>query len=380
MSRPSRRPPVPVRRSTRTRRPTAPRTRALRALALTAALAAGSAARPLAAQEPVGWGGDELEFHTFSIVGLDPETGELGVAVTTRNACVGNGVPWARVGVGAVATQASTRTEYGRELFDLLEQGLGPEEALRRATAADEGADRRQIGLIAADGRTAQHTGDGPGDWAGHRAGRNYATQGNVLAGPQVLEAVATTFEASEGSYRHLADRLIEAMEAGQAAGGDRRSGRMQSAAVIVVDPREGMARREDGQTVHINVCEHPEPVGEMRRVYDAISGKLGFRTLEQQQGSDVWQVKLIMHALGYYRAEADTLEQDEGWQVYGDEIAAAVDAFRGDRGLSNPESGGSPPGLVDEPAVEAMWAALEEAGKAEEMRRMIRELTWVRR
>src|SRR5690606_29340524 len=226
----------------------------------------------------------------------------------------------------------------------------------------------------------AQHTGDGPGDWAGHRAGRNYATQGNVLAGPQVLEAVATTFEASEGSYRHLADRLIEAMEAGQAAGGDRRSGRMQSAAVIVVDPREGMARREDGQTVHINVCEHPEPVGEMRRVYDAISGKLGFRTLEQQQGSDVWQVKLIMHALGYYRAEADTLEQDDGWQVYGDEIAAAVDAFRGDRGLSNPESGGSPPGLVDEAAGEAMWAALEEAGQGEEVRRMIRELTWVRR
>src|SRR5690606_28549616 len=226
----------------------------------------------------------------------------------------------------------------------------------------------------------AQHTGDGPGDWAGHRAGRNYATQGNVLAGPQVLEAVATTFEASEGSYRHLADRLIEAMEAGQAAGGDRRSGRMQSAAVIVVDPREGMARREDGQTVHINICEHPEPVGEMRRVYDAVSGKLGFRTLEQQAGADVWQVKLIMHALGYYRAGQPELERDEAWQFYTDELAPAVHALRGDHGLSNSRSGGSPPGLVDEVAVESMWAALEAAGKAGAIREMIGELTWVRR
>lgn len=334
----------------------------------------------LGAQEPVGWGGAELEFHTFSIVGVDPVTGEVGAAVTTRNACVGNGVPWVRVGVGAVATQASTRTQYGQELLDMIEEGMDPAEALASALARDDGAESRQIGVIASDGRSAQHTGTRPGDWAGHRSGLNYATQGNVLVGPEVLDAVATTFEATEGSHLHLADRLIAAMEAGQAAGGDRRHGRMQSAAVVVADPREGMARRDDGQTVHVNVCEHPEPVGEMRRVYDAISGKLGFRTLQQQAGSDVWQVKLIMHALGYFRADAETLEREDGWQVYDDEIAMAVDAFRGDQGLSNSASGGSPPGLVDEPAVTAMWAALEREGKAEEMRRVIRELTWVRR
>jgi uncharacterized Ntn-hydrolase superfamily protein len=257
---------------------------------------------------------------------------------------------------------------------------MSPSEALETALSRDDGAESRQIGVISLDGRSAQHTGTRPGDWAGQRSGLNYATQGNVLVGPEVLDAVATSFEATEGSYLHLADRLIAAMEAGQAAGGDRRSGRMQSAAVIVADPREGMARRDDGQTVHVNICEHPEPVAEMRRVYDAISGKLGYRTLQQQTGSDVWQVKLIMHALGYYRSDQEALERDGLWQVYGNDIAAAVDAFRGDQGLSNSESGGSPPGLVDEAAVTAMWAALEAEGKADEMRRMIRELTWVRR
>jgi len=337
------------------------------------------AAPGISGQEPVQWGSD-LVFHTFSIVGVDPETGEVGAAVTTRNACVANGVPWVRVGVGAVATQASTRTQYGQELLDLIEAGSSPEEALAKATASDTGIESRQIGVIALDGRSAQHTGANPGPWAGHRAGRNYAAQGNVLMGPEVLEAVATTFEASEGSGRHLADRLIEAMEAGQAMGGDRRWGRLQSAGVVVADPREGMARRDDGQTVHVNVCEHPEPVGEMRRIYDTISGKLGFRTLQQHAGSDVWQVKLIMHALGFYRSKPEVLERDDAWQVYNDEIAAAVDAFRGANGLSNSRSGGSPPGLVDEVAVEVMWRELEAAGRAEEIHRLIREMTWVRR
>jgi len=354
--------------------------RACRSLLLVpvTALFAASAG-DLCAQEPVGWGSD-LVFHTFSIVGIDRETGEVGVAVTTRNACVGNGVPWVRVGVGAVATQASTRTQYGQELLDMIEAGMSPADALARAIATDNGAASRQIGLIALDGRSAQHTGSNPGYWAGHRAGPNYAAQGNVLVGPEVIDAVAETFEATEGSGMHLADRLIAAMEAGQWAGGDRRYGRMQSAAVLVADPRDGMARRDDGQTVHVNICEHPEPVGEMRRVYDAISGKLGFRTLEQHTGSDVWQVKLIMHALGYFRPGQETLERDDAWQVYGDEIAAAVDAFRGARGLSNSRAGGSPPGLVDLQAVEHMWAALEEIGRADELRHIIRELTLVRR
>lgn len=330
-------------------------------------------------QEPVSWS-DDLVFHTFSIAAVDALTGESGVAVTTRVACVGNGVPWVRAGVGAVATQASTRTAYGEELLDMLEQGLTPQEALDRATADDEGIDRRQVGVVALDGTSAQHTGDGPGDWAGHRSGPNYATQGNVLVGPEVLAAVAEAFEASDGSYRHLADRLIEALAAGQAAGGDRRVGRFQSAAVIVADPRDGMARRADGQTVHINVCEHATPVAELRRIYDTVSATLGFRELSQPAGNDVWQVKLIMHALGYYRGDESALERAQGSQYFDDEIAAAVDAFRSDHAMAHRGSGGSPPGFVDAHAIEVMWDDLEAAGKAIDMRRVIRDLTAVRR
>ena len=192
----------------------------------------------------------------------------------------------------------------------MLESGMSPQAALDRAIAADDGRERRQVGVVALDGSAAQHTGSGPGPWAGHRSGPNYAAQGNVLVGPEVVDAVGEAFEASEGSNRHLADRLVEALQAGQAAGGDRRVGRLQSASVIVVDPREGMARRADGQTVHINVCEHLTPVGELRRIYDTVSGTLGFRELSLPTGNDVWQVKLIMHALGYFRADEEELER----------------------------------------------------------------------
>lgn len=352
----------------------------LPALLLAVLLAAsGALPAPATAQEPVSWG-DELVFHTFSIAAVDPETGESGVAVTTRVACVGNGVPWVRAGVGAVATQASTRTAYGRELLDMLEQGLTPGEALDRTTAADEDRERRQVGVVSVDGSAAQHTGTGPGAWAGHRSGPNYAAQGNVLVGPEVVDAVAEAFEASEGSGRHLADRLIEALTAGQAVGGDRRVGRLQSAAVIVADPRDGMSRRADGQTVHINVCEHPAPVAEVRRIYDTVSGTLGYRELSQPAGNDVFQVKLIMHALGYYRSDEAELERTRGSAHYDDEIATAVDSFRVVQGLSHSGSGGTPPGFVDAHAIELMWRELREAGRAEEVRARIRELTRVRR
>ena len=171
-----------------------------------------------AAQEPYAWR-DSLVFHTFSIAAIDPRTGEVGVAVTTRVPCVGNGVPWVRKGIGAVATQASTRTEYGNELLDAIAKGEAPDAALKRLLAADSGFQSRQVGVIGLDGRSAQHTGTGPNAWAGHRAGKNYVTQGNVLVGPEVVDAVAKAFEASEGAPRHLADRLIEALAAGPMSG-----------------------------------------------------------------------------------------------------------------------------------------------------------------
>lgn len=344
-----------------------------------AVAAAAAAPRLASGQEPVEWG-EELVFHTFSIAAVDRTTGETGVAVTTRVPCVGNGVPWVRAGVGAVATQASTRTAYGQELLDYMEEGLSPAEALERATASDELLERRQVGVVGMDGTSAQHTGSGTNPWAGHRSGPNYATQGNLLVGPEVVEAVGAAFEASEGSGRHLADRLIDALAAGQQVGGDARKGRLQSAAVIVADPREGRSRRADGQTAHVNVCEHPTPVAELRRIYNTISGTLGFRTLEQFSGNDVWQVKLIMHALEYYRPTQVELERTDDWRFYDAEIVAAVDDFRRDQGLTTPDFGGSPPGLVDADTVRRMWEAAEAAGKATELREKIRELTAVRR
>jgi len=281
--------------------------------------------------------------------------------------------------VGAVATQASTRVEYGPELLDLLAQGVAADEALRQRIGADSLAERRQVGVIALDGRSAQHTGQGTSAWAGHRAGPDFVTQGNLLVGPGVVDSVAASFQRTAGSGRHLADRLIEALAAGQRAGGDARKGRLQSAAVIVADPRPGRARRPDQVTANINVCENPEPVDELRRIYDTISETLGYRTLQQFQGSDVWQLKLMLHALGYFRPGDGALERDATANLYTADAVAAVDRFRAENGLSTPEVG-SPPGLVDAQTIDALWTALERTGRAEAVREQIHEVTTVRR
>ena len=357
-----------------------PRHLAARGLArplLVIALIVGAAATSTS-QEPAAWGKD-LYFHTFSIAAVDPVTGESGVAVTTRNPCVGNGVPWVRAGVGAVATQASTRTEYGVELLDSLAAGETAQKALSEALAADERAEHRQVGVIGLDGGSAQHTGSETRPWSGHRAGKNYVTQGNLLEGSDVLEAVARSFESTEGSGRHLADRLIAALQAGQARGGDARKGRTQSATVIVADPRPGHSRRPDRISTHVNVCEHPQPVQELRRIYDTISQTLGYRGLQQFNGRDVLQLKIMLHALGYFRAGTATLETGDDGSIYSSEAVEAVDAFRRAEGLSTPDEG-SPAGLVDAAMVALMWKRLEEAGQAAFIREQMREITAVTR
>jgi uncharacterized Ntn-hydrolase superfamily protein len=336
-------------------------------------------ARTASAQEPAAWR-DGPVFHTFSIAAVDPRTGEVGVAVTTRVPCVGNGVPWVRKGVGAVATQASTRTEYGTELLDALAKGEAPDAALKRLLAADSGFEQRQVGVIAIDGRSAQHTGAGPGAWAGHRAGKYYVTQGNILVGPQVIDAVAKDFEASEGSPRHLADRLISALDAGFELGGDKRHGLRTSAAVVVADPRPGMSRRTDGQTVNINICEHAQPLAELRRVYDAVSQTLGYRTLQQYSGGDVFQLKVMLNALGYYKAGETMTPRMADANLYTTDVVAAVDAFRTSEGMGTPRVGGSPAGLVDPETVQRLWAALAKAGKEQAVRQQLLDVTMVRR
>jgi uncharacterized Ntn-hydrolase superfamily protein len=337
-------------------------------------------AAPVLAQEPAKWG-PALEFHTFSIIAVDPNTRETGVAVTTRNPCVGNIVPWVRAGVGAVATQGGARAEYGPELLDLLAKGVAPKEALDRLVAADPDRERRQVGVIGVDGRSAQWTGKGQygaesrGDWVAETSGATFAVQGNSLVSPDVVKAVAAAFRGSEGSPRHLADRLIDALNAGQQLGGDGRHGETQSAAVLVADPRPGMGRRPDGQTVNINVCEHPEPVRELRRIYDTASETLGFRTLEQFLGRDVLQLKLMLHALGLYRAgEKDIDVRSPQANLYTQDAVDAVDKFRSSQGWQT-----TVPGYVDARTIERLWTRLEEAGRAEAIRRRMLDLQRVR-
>ncbi len=201
---------------------------------------------------------------TFSIVAFDPDTGELGVAVQSRIPCVGAIVPFAKAGVGAIATQSYANTRYGPDGLALLASGKTPDEVVQLLTAADDDRAARQLGVIDAQGRAATFTGDNCLDWAGSKTGENYTVQGNILAGPAVVEEMGKAFEQTEGV---LAVRLLAALDAGQAAGGDRRG--MQSAALLIVREGWGYAGQNDRYR-DLRVDDHTSPIKELRRVYQA--------------------------------------------------------------------------------------------------------------
>ena len=200
---------------------------------------------------------------TFSIVAADLEAGEVGCAVQSRYFSVGSVVPWARAGVGAVATQAAGVAAYGLRALEELEQGASPEDALERVLAHDDGRETRQLGVVTADGRAAAFTGAQCLDWAGHRVGAGFAVQGNILAGQAVVDEMARAYEETVGS---LVERLVAALEAGQAAGGDRRG--QQSAAVVVERAGARADRREGVDLIcDLRVEDHVEPIVELRRL-----------------------------------------------------------------------------------------------------------------
>lgn len=198
---------------------------------------------------------------TFSIVGHDPETGELGVAVASRFFTVGNVVPWAKAGVGAVATQAYANTSFGWRGLELMELGLTPQEVKNVLVRYDDDPTRRQFGVVDADGRSATYTGDNCTAWAGGRAGAHYAVQGNILAGEAVVIAMEEAFLQTEGT---LADRLYAALLAGEKAGGDSRG--KQSAALLVVKEGAGYGGYTD-RAIDVRVDDHPEPFKELGRI-----------------------------------------------------------------------------------------------------------------
>jgi uncharacterized Ntn-hydrolase superfamily protein len=200
---------------------------------------------------------------TFSIVAADLEAGDWGIAVASKFPCVGAVVPWAKAGVGAVATQSWANTAFGPDGLDLMGRGNAAEETLRLLVEADEGREDRQVGLVDATGRAATFTGSKCMDWAGGVTGRGFAAQGNILAGEQVVAELARAFAEGEGD---LCDRLLAALLAGDAAGGDRRG--RQSAALLVVRDGGGYEGRND-RYIDLRVDDHPEAPSELARLFE---------------------------------------------------------------------------------------------------------------
>jgi uncharacterized Ntn-hydrolase superfamily protein len=297
------------------------------------------------------------QYSTFSLCAIDPEANQSGAAVTTRVPFVGRAVPHVRAGVGAVCTQASTRVEYGPQGLDLLAKGVAPTEALAMLLKDDQQRESRQVGLIDMKGRAAAHTGARNGAWAGSRQGPNYTVQANIMVGPEVIEAVGTHFESTAGTGMPLAERMILAMEAGQAKGGDRRWGNLQSAAIKIADPNNP-GRGGDNIALAIEVGEHPEPVAEMKRIYYTTARRLGYRTFSRIDGQDIVELKRMLHALGYWRPSLTTFPAQASTKEFGlydQEAIDAVDKFRADKGLNYQ---GNPAGLVDERFIEALRTA----------------------
>jgi uncharacterized Ntn-hydrolase superfamily protein len=204
---------------------------------------------------------------TFSIVAYDSTTQELGVAVQSKYFSVGRVVPWARAGIGAVATQANVNPSYGPKALAMLESGMAPAEIFGAFAAIDSSWSSRQLGVVDARGRVASWTGPKCNEWAGGVTGVGFACQGNILAGPDVTARMAKAYRESTGE---LAERLIAALEGGQAAGGDKRG--MQSAALIVVRPSERHPEYAH-RYVDLRVEDHKSPIAELRRVWQIHEG-----------------------------------------------------------------------------------------------------------
>jgi uncharacterized Ntn-hydrolase superfamily protein len=201
---------------------------------------------------------------TFSIVARDPATGDLGIAVASKFLAVGSVVPWARAGVGAIATQALANVAYGPDGLAALSAGRSAGEVLAQLTAADDGRADRQVGIVDAHGGAATHTGSGCLAWAGGRVGDGVAVQGNILSGPQVVDAMLDAYAA--GHAAPFPDRLLLALLAGDRAGGDARG--RQSAALLVVRDGAGYGGAND-RWLDLRVDDHHDPVPELRRVLD---------------------------------------------------------------------------------------------------------------
>ena len=252
---------------------------------------------------------------TFSIVGFDPETNSLGVAVQSKFLAVGSIVPWARAGVGAVATQAMANYNYGPRGLELMGSGETADETVEGLTSADEDREHRQIGVVDGRGRAATFTGSECFEWAGGATGEYYAAQGNILVGGETVEAMARTYRETQGD---LATRLLSALDAGQAAGGDSRG--KQSAALLVVREGGGYGGDND-RVVDLRVDDHPDPIRELVRIRNLHTLYFGETRLEDIVGvnGDVRrEVANVLRRRGYV----------EGLDIEDDDLFDALSAY----------------------------------------------------
>lgn len=241
-----------------------------------------------------------FKWGTFSIVARCPRTGMFGVAVSSKFLGVGALCGCARAGVGAAATQAFVNPLLGRQAVNLLTQGLSAQAALEQVLSADERRHMRQLLVVDRKGRAAAFTGSEALEWRGHLTGPNHAVAGNILVGEQVIRSMTEAFE--ENADDELPARLLKVLEAGQAAGGDKRG--KQSASLYVVD-------EEDYGYVDLRVDEHPDPIAELRRVYEVAQRELFpvrhmFPTRSNPAG--VWDMEEIERIIATFDPSAATL------------------------------------------------------------------------
>jgi uncharacterized Ntn-hydrolase superfamily protein len=258
---------------------------------------------------------DHPRVATYSIAACDLETGQWGVGVQSKFLAAGSLVPWAEPGVGAIATQAFANPRYGPDGLALLREGHPADDVAERLTAADEGRDERQLGIVDAAGRSATFTGRKCHEWAGGRAGDGFAAQGNILVSEATVDALATTFADSAG--RPLAERILAALAAAQAAGGDRRG--QQAAGLLIVERDGGYAGLTD-VVVDLRVDDHPQPVEELHRLYGlhwAIFGKTPREDWVQVDEALAAELRERLASRGYTGELREALERWAGTENY---------------------------------------------------------------
>jgi uncharacterized Ntn-hydrolase superfamily protein len=264
---------------------------------------------------------------TFSIAAFDPENGDLGIAVQSKFPNVGVVIPFARAGIGAIATQSYCNTSFGPRGLKLLQKGANPQDVVDELIAGDEEREYRQLALINAHGNGAAYTGAQCFEWCGSIVEDNFSVQGNCLASDAVANNMAQRLRDSQGT---LAERLLDALAAGQAAGGDRRG--QQSAALLVVREGGGYGGHDD-RYVDISVYDHSAPIEELYRLY-AIHRLTYFRSdpdkLVPAEGEIARELQEIMKARSFYGGEIDGLFNEVtrnalhdfmGWENYDERI-----------------------------------------------------------